>query len=291
MQFSNRVYVMLAVGILAVSLAAIFIKFAQAPGLVIALYRMGFASLILLPFTLPALKKNPLTPKNRGYALLAGVFLGIHFATWISSFSFTTVAASVSIVATQPIWVALFGWVFLGLAPSFMLLLGVLIAVGGGAMIGFGDFSGGSAPLLGDFLALLGAFSGAAYLLLGRSAQKRGLSLNAYVGVAYGVAAVVLLPLPALAGLSYTQYSPGSFLWIALLAFIPQLIGYTSINFALRYLNPTLVATALLLEPLAAGILAFAFFSEFPSVTTLVGSFILLIGVAITIYASNQVTK
>ena len=216
--------------------------------------------------------------------------MGIHFATWISSLSYTSVTASVTIVATQPIWVALFGWIFLGMAPSFMMLLGVLIAVAGGAMIGFGDFSGGSAPLLGDFLALLGAFSSAAYLLLGRSAQKRGLSLNAYVGVAYAVAALVLLPIPLIAGLSYTQYSLQTFFWIALLALIPQLIGHTSINNAMRHLNPTLVATAMLLEPIGASFLALFLFKEIPSRTTFLGGMILLLGVAITIY-SSQMTK
>ncbi len=288
---SRSVYLFLVIGLLAICLAAVFIRYAQAPGLIVAAYRMLITSLILLPLALPALKKTPLRKQNIGYTLLAGVFLGIHFATWISSLSFTTMAASVTIVATQPIWVALFGWFFLGLAPSFMLLLGVLIAVAGGAMIGFGDFSGGSAPLLGDLLALLGAISSAAYLLLGRSAQRQGLSLNAYVGVAYSTAALVLLPIPFIAGLSYTNYSLQTFFWIALLALIPQLIGHTSINNAMRYLNPTLVATAMLLEPIGTGFLALFLFQEIPSRTTLFGSLILLIGVAITIYSTSQVKE
>ena len=78
--------------------------------------------------------------------------------------------------------------------------------------------------------------------------QRQGLSLNAYVGVAYSTAALVLLPIPFIAGLSYTNYSLQTFFWIALLALIPQLIGHTSINNAMRYLNPTLVATAMLLS-------------------------------------------
>lgn len=107
-----RLYLILAAGVVAVSLAAIFIRYAQAPSLIVAAYRMTIASLILLPLTLPALRKTPLTKANAPYALLAGVFLGIHFATWISSLSFTTVAASAAIVATQPLWVALFSWLF-----------------------------------------------------------------------------------------------------------------------------------------------------------------------------------
>jgi drug/metabolite transporter (DMT)-like permease len=301
-----RLYLILAAGVLAVSLAAIFIRYAQAPSLIVAAYRMTIASLILLPLTLPALRKTPLTKANTPYALLAGVFLGIHFATWISSLSFTTVAASAAIVATQPLWVALFSWLFLKTPPSFVTLLGILVSIGGMAMIGFGDFSGGSRPLLGDGLALVGGICSAAYFLLGRSAQKRGLNINAYVGVAYSTAALVLLPLPLLqllftssssesaqpwTGLLsslYFGYPPSSFFWIALLALIPQLIGHTSFNYAVRFLPPTLVSTLLLLEPVGAAVLAIILFREVPGVTTLIGSLFLLVGVAITIHSSRS---
>jgi drug/metabolite transporter (DMT)-like permease len=280
-------YLVLAAGVIAVSLAAIFIRYADAPSLVVAAYRMAIASLILLPLALPALRKTPLTKQNAPYAISAGVFLGIHFATWISSLSYTTVASSAAIVATQPLWVALFSWVFLKSAPSFMTLLGILVSIGGMAMIGFGDLAGGSRPLLGDALALVGGICAAAYFLLGRSAQKRNLSLNAYIGVAYSVAALVLLPLPLIARLSYTSYPPITFFWIALLALIPQLIGHTSFNYAVKFLPPTLVSTLLLLEPVGAAILAIILFSEVPGVTTLLGSLVLLVGVAITIQTSR----
>jgi drug/metabolite transporter (DMT)-like permease len=285
-----KLYLVLVAGVIAVSLAAIFIRYADAPSLVVAAYRMTLASLILLPLTLPALCKTPLTKSNAPYALWAGLFLGIHFATWISSLSFTTVASSAAIVATQPLWVALFSWLFLKIAPSFMTLLGILISIGGMALVGFGDFSGGSRPLLGDMLALIGGICAAAYFLLGRSAQKRGLNLNAYVGVAYGTAALVLLPLPLMAGLSYTDYPASTFFWIGLLALIPQLIGHTSFNYALKYLPPTLLSTLLLLEPVGAALLALFLFAETPSTTTLVGSLFLLFGIAITLHSSRPKT-
>jgi drug/metabolite transporter (DMT)-like permease len=299
-----KLYLILTAGVVAVSLAAIFIRYAQAPSLVVAAYRMTIASLVLLPLTLPALRKTPLNKVNAPYALLAGVFLGVHFATWISSLSFTTVAASAAIVATQPLWVALFSWLFLKTPPSFVTLLGVLVSIGGMAMIGFGDFSGGSRPLLGDGLALIGGICAAAYFLLGRSAQKRGLGINAYVGVAYSTAALVLLPLPLLqllftssaaSGQTWTGllsslyfgYPVSSFFWIVLLALIPQLIGHTSFNYAVRFLPPTLVSTLLLLEPVGAAVLAVILFREIPGVTTLIGSVFLLVGVAITIHSSR----
>ncbi len=284
----SRVFVILGIGVFAVSLAAIFIRLAEAPGVVVAAYRMLIASLLVLPFTVRALRRTPLTRKNLGYTLLAGVFLGIHFASWISSLSYTTVAASVTLVTTNPLWVALFSWLFLGLAPPFTVLLGVLAAVLGGALIGFGDLGGGSAPLLGDALALLGAIAASAYLLLGRAAQRRGLSLQAYVGVAYSVAALTILPLPFLFGLSYSNYSLETFFWILLLALAPQLVGHTSINYAVKHLDPTIVATTILLEPVGSSLFALILFREVPAGLTLLGAFILLSGVALTVRYSRS---
>lgn len=284
----SRPYVVLAFALLAVSLAAIFIRLADAPGVVIATYRMVIASLTILPVSLQALKRSSLTRRNLSYAVLAGIFLGLHFATWISSLSLTSVAASVSLVASQPLWVALLGWLFLKQPPSFLVLLGAMLAVTGGAVISFSDFGAGTTSLLGNTLAIIGAIGGAAYLLLGRAAQRHGLTLNSYVGIAYSTAAIVLLPWPLIFGHSYTDYSLPTFGWIIVLALIPQLVGHTGINYAMKYLSPTLVATLLLLEPLGASLFALILFGELPTLTTALGALILLSGVAMTVRSAQQ---
>ena len=284
----SRLIAILSLGLVAVSLAAVFIRLADAPGLVVATYRMVIASAVLLPLSWQALRRASYTPRSVGYALLAGLFLAAHFATWISSLSYTTVAASVSLVASQPLWVALLSWLFLGSAPTFLVLFGVVLAVTGGVIIGFGDFAGGSAPLLGDSLAVIGAVCSAAYFLLGRSAQRQGLSLNAYIALAYATAALALLPLPLIAGQAYWGYSGLSLVWIVLLALVPQLVGHTSFNYVLRYLSPTLVATLMLLEPLGASLLALILFQELPPPSTLVGASILLGGVLLTVKGSRE---
>lgn len=280
----SRLTLIMGIGLAAVSLSAIFIRLADAPGVVVAAYRMLLASLVLLPWTLRALKKTPLTRANSGYAVLAGLFLAIHFATWISSLSYTSVAASTSLGTSTPVWIALASWLLLNQSPPFATLLGMLLAILGGALIGFGSGGEGasSAPFFGNALALAGAMAAAAYLLLGRAAQQRGLGLQAYIGVAYGVAAIALLPLPLLFGLSYTGYSGETFLWILLLALIPQLIGHTAYNYAVKHLSPTVVATVILLEPVGASLLALLLFTEVPPLLTLLGAVVLLIGVAIT---------
>lgn len=290
---SSRLTLVMGVGLVAVSLSAIFIRLADAPGVVVAAYRMLLASLILLPWTIRALRRTPLTRKNIGYAVLAGLLLGLHFATWISSLSYTTVAAGTSLGTTTPIWVALSSWIFLSLAPPFSAMLGMLVAVLGGALIGFGGAASeaSSAPLLGNSLALVGAAAAAAYLLLGRSAQRRGLGLQAYIGVAYGVAALSLAPLPYFLGYSYLGYSAESYFWILLLALIPQLIGHTSYNYAVKHVNPTVVATVILLEPVGASLLAWLLFAEVPPLLTLLGALTLLTGVAITTRNSYAISE
>ena len=280
---------MLSVAVVAVSLAAIFIRLADAPGVVVAWWRMAIAALVLAPIAVRALRRTPLTRSTVLPTAAAGVLLGVHFATWISSLSYTSVAASVALVSTTPLWVAILSWAFLKQAPTLTVLVGVLLAVAGGAVIGFGDALGTTAsehapaPLLGDGLALVGALAVAGYLMLGRVAQRRGLAIDAYAGVAYAVAALVLLPMPWLVGASYVAYPPSTFAWVVALALVPQLIGHTGINYAMRHLDPTRVATATLLEPVGAGLLAFLVFAEAPSSVTLVGASVLLLGVVLTV--------
>jgi drug/metabolite transporter (DMT)-like permease len=278
----------LASAVVAMSLSAIFIRQADAPGLVIALWRLLLASLLLLPFTIRALKRSKLTRGALGYTVLAGLMLAGHFATWITSLEYTSVAASVSFVTTNPLWVALFTWLFLGQRPALTVIFGVLLAVAGGSLIGF-DSSTGSASALGNGLAVAGAIFASAYLLLGRAAQRRGMTVTAYAGSAYLVAAVALLPLPALAGQSYTAYGLPTFGWIVLLAVVPQLIGHTGINYALRFLSPTLVASIMLLEPVGASLLALLIFGELPGILTLSGAAVLLGGVLLTNRFSQRI--
>lgn len=277
------VTVVLPLGVLAVSTAAIFIRLADAPGVVVALYRMLIASVLLLPWTLRALARTPLTFHNAPYTILAGLCLAAHFATWISSLSYTSVTASAALVNTNPLWVALFSWLFLGLAPPLTVLIGAVLAVLGGALISFDGAGVGSQPALGNALAIAGAVAVSAYLLLGRAAQRRGLSVQAYAGSAYAVAALALLPLPLVFDVPYAPYPVATWGWLLLLALVPQMIGHTSFNYAMNHVEPTLVATVILLEPIGAAIMALIIFAEIPSALTAIGAGVLLIGVVLTV--------
>ena len=285
----------LTVGILAVSTAAVLVRLATREAnlstvgfsLVLAASRLIIASLVLLP-NWQMIRRSNLSFSALRYSGLAGVALAAHFATWITSLSYTSIAASTTIVTTTPIWVALLSWLWFGEKPNRVMGLGILVALIGGVTIGWetGD-SAGANPLLGNGLALIGAWTASLYLLLGREAQRRNLGVGSYSTIAYSVAAVVLLPLPLIAGTAYTGYSSLTYGLMVLMAIVPQLIGHTSLNWSVRWVSPTLVTLLNLFEPVASNGLAFVMFGEVPGTQVLIGAIILLVGVGVAIAAKR----
>lgn len=269
----------LSAAVVAISMGSIFTRLADAPGPVLALGRMVFASLVIGPSFVRAVRTTWPNAPARTAATWAGIALALHFATWLTSLRFTSVAASVTLVTTLPIWVTALAWIG-GRRPKGRVLAGLLLATIGAAIVGFGDFSGGSRPLVGNLLALAGALSGAAYFLLGRRAQRLGMSTAGYAGWAYLVAAIALVPLPAIVGEAYVAWPLATWGWTLAMALVPQLIGHGGLNWAQRHVDPTRVATLMLLEPVGAGILAAAVFGELPAATVFVGAPLTLWGLA-----------
>ena len=165
-----RPYLVIATGIVAVSFASIFIRLAEAPSLVIAASRLTIASLILAPAVLIKSKDElrALTRQDLLLALLSGLFLGVHFAAWISSLEYTSVASSVVFVSTSPMFVGLASHFLLKERVSRRMFAGIAVSVLGGIIIGYGDFGLGARELFGDLLALVGAAAVSVYLLVGR---------------------------------------------------------------------------------------------------------------------------
>ena len=190
-------YLALIIGTIAVSTGAIFARLADAPSLVIAAYRVGIASLILAPITWWKARDEIATLSKRDLklAMLSGFFLALHFATWISSLDYTSVANSVVLVNTNPLWVGLLTPFIAREKVRRAALISIVISVIGGAIIGYGDFATGGKALLGDGLALVGSLCAAVYLLLGRNLRRK-LSLLPYIFICYGSAAVILRVTP-----------------------------------------------------------------------------------------------
>lgn len=282
--------------ILAVSTSSIFIKFAQrdAPSLVIAALRLTFATIILSPVALLRYR-GELQALSRGDLLLgvlSGSFLAAHFGTWISSLEYTSVASSVVFVSTGPLWVAMLSPIFLNEPLTKSVLAGMSLALLGGTIIGLGDachlegslacppfseFFRGTA-IFGNFLALAGAWAVSGYLILGRR-LRTSMSLIPYIFLVYGSAAICLLLAMLISGQSPAGYPPMVYLWIALLALVPQLIGHTTYNWALRYIPAALVSVTTLAEPVGSAILAYLILNEKPTSLTLFGGVLILTGI------------
>jgi len=274
----------LFLGVAAASCAAILIRLCDAPPLVIAAYRLSLASLLLAPaaiFLRVGAELQSLDARSRGLSVFSGIFLGLHFATWITSLSYTSVASSVVLVTTNPIFVGLASHLLLKEHVSRRMALGIGVSVLGAGVIGLGDMGSGKAPVVGDALALAGALLMSGYLLAGRKLRFR-LSVLAYIFPTYAIAGIALILLGAVTRARFFGYSRETYLLFLLLALVPQLIGHSALNWALRHISSSMVAVALLGEPIGSTILAYFFLNEVPTLTRYIGSGLVLFGICLS---------
>jgi drug/metabolite transporter (DMT)-like permease len=274
----------MAVGVVMVSTAAIAIRFAQqeAPSLSIAAWRLMLATIILAPGVLRRHRDQlaRLTRSELTRATAAGFLLALHFAAWISSLEFASVAASVVLVATSPLLVGLMSPLFLNEPVPRLMFAGILIAIVGTGVIALDAVDGGSAPLRGDLLALSGALCVSGYLMIGRTLRRK-LTLLPYIFVVYGVAAIILLVVALATRQPMLGFAPDTYVWLLYLALGPQLIGHTSFNWALRYLSAAYVTVTLLSEPIGASLLAWWLLDEPPTTLEVLGGALILAGIAL----------
>ena len=267
---------------MAVSAAAIFIRLAEAPAIAVAFWRCALAVVVLLP--LAAVRRERM-PRGRTLWVLvvAGVVLGGHFGFWISSLDYTSVAASVVLVTTMPIFVAIFAYLLFGERTSPVSFTGILVAIAGTVVIAQ-DGSVGSAAFLGNALALIGAVMVAAYVLIGRSQRSGGMGVLPYVIVVYSSAAVTLLIVALVSGIPLWGYSGETWFWLWCITLGPQIMGHTVFNWALRYVEASIVSGTVLAEPVIAAFLAWMVLSEKPGTATVIGGAVILAGVYLLLW-------
>jgi drug/metabolite transporter (DMT)-like permease len=277
----------LAVGVLAVSFSAIFIRLAQTeeavPSLAIAAWRTTIATMVLLPIALLRRRQELRGMKMADWLLaaLAGLMLGIHFGTWITSLAYTSIASSAVLVSTSPLWVGLAAPFVLHEPLTRWLKIGLGLALAGSVVIALGDglqLAEGSRAMTGNGLALLGAVAMAVYYLIGRR-LRQGLSLLSYTTVVYGIAALTLVGYSLISQVPLMAYSPTAYGLFVLMAVFPQLIGHSSFNWALAYLPATFVAVTIISEPVGATLLGLLILGEVPAGVTIVGSLVVLLGI------------
>lgn len=289
----GRRYGGLALGVLIVSTAALLIRYAIGAGagpLAVAAGRLTLAALVVVPLAL--WQRGPELARLRRpdwmIAAVAGVFLAAHFATWVSSLAYTSVASSVALVTTNPVWVGLASWWLLGEPPSRRTLGGIVLAAAGSALVIASDLvatptavgGGPSAPLLGNLLALAGAIAVSGYFLVGRR-LNRSISLLSYVAIVYGASAIAMNLIATIAGQGLLTIPAAAWLPIAALAIGPQLAGHTLINASLRQLSATFVALAILGEPIGSALLAWLLLGETIAPLQGAGFATLLIGIVV----------
>lgn len=285
----------LAVCIIAISFASIFIKFCEdVPSLMIATYRLVISSVILLIIAKRRNVRFSLFSKKQILAgMLGGMFLALHFSFWISSLKFTSVASSVVLVATIPIFVGTFSYLIFKETQPIELIIGIILSFSGSIVLAVGDsgLRGLSVQnpsfLLGDTLALLGAIMASGYLMVG-SRMRQEMDVLSYVSIVYSFSALFLLIASISSGIPFTGYRSSSYVFMMLLAIVPQLIGHTSINWALRHLKASMIAIIILGEPIGASILAYLIFQE--RISSFQGIGIILILLAMII-ASRSARK
>jgi len=286
----------LAVGVAAVSSAAILVTLARhagVPALAIAALRVTLASLVVLPVALVRARRElrAIPRRDLGLAVLSGVFLAGHFGFWTLSLDSTSVMSSVVFVSTNPVFVAVASALFFRERLARGTVVGIAVAIAGGALVGFLDASqSGSASTGGDLLALAAAVCGSAYLLAGKSVRPR-MSLAAYVGIVYPVAAVALLAAVAVSGTPLALDRPSGMLWVAALAAGPQLVGHTAYNYALRHVSATLVTVTLLAEPVGATLLAIPVLAQVPSWPRAAGGALILAGIFLAARSEGRAKK
>ncbi len=278
----------LAFAVLAASSSAILVRWSAAPSSVAALYRVLFTVAIVAPIVLirPADRAAfaRFSRRDFGWAAVAGVALAIHFAAWFESLNHTSVAASVTLVQTQPVFVAVGAALLLGERVDRVTVAGIAVAIAGATAMTFGD--AGRAPIsdatwYGNSLAVVGAITVAGYVLAGRSIRQR-VPIFPYVTVVYSACLLTLLAIVVVQGHDLLAYPAREWLLFLAMAVGPGVLGHTIVNWVLEHVESVVVSVAWLGEPVGATLLAFSLLAETPDAITVVGGLVVLAGIYVT---------
>ena len=273
-------YVAIAIGVISVSLSAIFVKLSSAESAVIAFYRMLFSVLIMSPVFLLKYKSELKLLQKRDwiFSIVAGVFLAFHFILWFESLNYTSVASSTVLVTLQPIFAFVGTYLFFKEKVAFQSIVAVIVAISGSLLISWGDFRVSGAALYGDGLALIACAFITGYLLFGQDVRKR-LSLMTYTMVVYSVSTITLFFYVVFTGQSFGPYETIDWFWFLMLAIVPNLLGHTLFNWSLKWVSTNTISIAILFEPVGAAILAFFIFNEKLILSQVIGGIIVILGI------------
>ena len=284
-----KLYLILALGVACISTAAVIIRMIEAPAISIVLYRMGIASLFLLPITIAKRKTQVLHLSFQDICLctISGVALALHFGSWITSLGYTSIASSVILVTTSPLLVAILSRIYFHESINRNVCFGLMFGLTGAFILTIGDRYVGKQEFYGDVLAMIGALSFAIYLMIGRKLRQHISNLN-YVTIVCLVASTILLLTSILTNTQMLGFNYHTLWLLLILAIIAQLIGHSSITWALGKINATLVSIAIMAEPIGATMLAWFVLNEPPSWTNSLGGILIFAGIFLAFRNTNQ---
>lgn len=285
-------YIPILVGVISVAMSAIFVKMTTADAGVTAFYRMLFSILLMSPVFLysylPEIKK--LSKRDWAFSAVAGIFLAFHFILWFESLNFTSVASSTVLVTLQPLFAFAGTYFFFKERLSLKTLISGIVAITGSIIIAYGDFQVSGSALFGDVLALIACALITAYLLFGQDVRKR-LSLVTYTFIVYGFSTITLFFYIIVKGESFGPYPMGEWMWFLLLALIPNLLGHTLFNWAVKWVSTNVISIAILFEPVGAAVLAYFILGELVSASQIVGGSIVIAGLLFFIVDYKRIRK
>lgn len=285
-------YIPILIGVISVSLSAIFVKLANAEAGIIAFYRMLFSVLIMAPlFFLKYTKEiQQLSRRDWLFSSIAGIFLAFHFILWFESLNYTSVASSTVLVTLQPLFAFVGTYFFFKEKITMKTIFAGAIAIIGSVLISWGDFKLSGTAFYGDMLALIACVLVTAYFLFGQDVRKR-LSLVTYTMLVYVVSTITLFIYVLIKGESFGPYPLMDWVWFILLAIVPNLFGHTLFNWSIKYVSTNVVSVAILFEPIGAALLALLIFKEYLIVTQLIGGLIVIMGILLFVIDEKKIFK
>ena len=273
---------MIVVGVIGISLSAIFVKYSTAPSAVTAAFRLLWTVLLMTPVVLgkKEIRKEykETDIKTLGLCAVSGLFLAIHFVLWFESLNHTSVASSTTIVCTEVIWVSLGFCLFMKGKLSGKAMLAIAITVIGSVLIACADSATGGLHLYGDFLSLIAAIAVAVYTLIGR-AVRESVSTTVYTYTLYVVCAAVLVCTCLSQGFGLFDYGMSAIIVGLFLAVFSTILGHSIFSWCLKYFSPSFVSASKLCEPVVAAIFAVFLFQEIPTLLQIIGSALIIGGV------------
>lgn len=281
----------LLIGVIAVSFSSIFVKWSTAPASIQGMYRLLFTVFMMLPFGFRrGAELRSISVKNWILLGASGFFLALHFLLWMGSLTYTTVSSSTIILALEPVFIWCGAYFLFKERMASFAKLGMLIAVAGAALIGWGDIGISNANLYGDLMSFLGTLAVAVHMLIGQKLLSQ-VSPYVYNLIVFSSAVVVFAIYNVTMGISFTHYNEREWGIFLLLAIIPTVFGHMLFNWLLQYISATTISMSILGEPIGASLLAFLLLNETMSNVQICGGLMAIAGMILFMRVTNRTNK